>query len=313
MEISRRFNIITHLFWSWVGLAILLMAIPGARAQDLEPRAYANAPVGLNFLISGYQYSEGGVAPDPAVPLENAEIDVNSFVLGYARTLDVWDKSGKFSIVAPYACISGSAELSGQPRARDICGPADPRFGFTVNLFGAPALDMKEFKSYQQDLIVGVGLQVAPPLGQYDPGKLLNVGTNRWSIEPEIGVSKRVGPLTLELAAAVNFYTNNNDYLNGQTLEQEPIYSTQGHLIYNFKSGIWGALDGTYYAGGRTSIDGVKGDTLQENTRVGATLAIPVNRNHSIKLNASSGVATRTGSDFDTAGVFWQYRWGGGL
>ena len=114
-------------------------------------------------------------------------------------------------------------------------------------------------------------------------------------------------------AAAVNFYTNNNEYLNRQTLEQDPIYSTQGHLIYNFKSGIWCALDGTYYAGGRTTIDGVKGDTLQENTRVGATLAIPVNRNHSIKLNTSSGVATRTGSDFDTAGVFWQYRWGGGI
>ena len=117
----------------------------------------------------------------------------------------------------------------------------------------------------------------------------------------------------MELAAAVTFFTNNNDYLNGQILEQAPIYSTQGHLIYGFKSGIWLSLDGTYYSGGRTTIDGKEGDTLQENTRVGATLAIPVNRNHSIKLNASTGVSTRTGSDFDTIGVFWQYRWGGGL
>ena len=105
----------------------------------------------------------------------------------------------------------------------------------------------------------------------------------------------------------------NNDYLNGQSFQQEPIYAFQGHIIYSFKVGIWFALDGTYYTGGVTTIDGNEGDTLQENTRVGATLSIPVSRRNSIKLNASSGVSTRTGSDFDSAGIAWQYRWGGGL
>ena len=307
-----RFNLITHQICSCV-IAIILFAISAVHAQDLEPRAYANAPVGLNFIITGYSHSKGGVATDPTVPLENAEIEVNSFLLGYARTLNVWNMSGKFSLVVPYASVSGSAEYIGQPRQRDIDGFADPQFGFTVNFFGAPALELQEFKDFQQDLILGVSLQVTPPLGQYDPSKLVNIGTNRWSVEPEIGMSKRIGPLTLEFAAAVSFFTNNNDYLNGQTLEQEPIYATQGHIIYSFKSGIWCALDGTYYTGGLTKIDGKKGDTLQENTRAGATLSIPVNRNHSIKLNASTGVSTRTGSDFDTIGIFWQYRWGGGL
>ena len=54
-------------------------------------------------------------------------------------------------------------------------------------------------------------------------------------------------------------------------------------------------------------------DDLQESSRVGATLALPVNRRHSIKLYASTGLSIRTGSDFDAIGAAWQYRWGEGL
>jgi len=72
-------------------------------------------------------------------------------------------------------------------------------------------------------------------------------------------------------------------------------------------------VDGTYYLGGLTAVNGIEGDTLQENTRLGGTLALPVNRHNSVKLFVTSGVATRTGSDFDTLGLSWQYRWGGGL
>jgi hypothetical protein len=35
-----------------------------AHAQDLEPRAFANTPVGLNFLIGGYAYAKGTVGTD---------------------------------------------------------------------------------------------------------------------------------------------------------------------------------------------------------------------------------------------------------
>ena len=161
--------------------------------------------------------------------------------------------------------------------------------------------------------VVSASLQVSAPLGQYDSSKLLNIGTNRWSIKPEVGVSKALGPLTLELDAGVTFYTNNDDFLSGMTLEQDPIYAVQVHLIYNFGAGVWGALDATDYTGGRTTVDGVKGDNLQENTRLGLTVALPVNRYNSIKLYASTGVFAHTGSNFNTGGIVWQFRWGGGL
>jgi len=284
-----------------------------ARGQDLEPRTYSNIPVGLNFLIAGYGYSVGGVVTDPSFPLEDGDVQIHSTVLAYARAVDVWGTSGKFDVVLPFAWVSGTATFRGQPREREVSGLADPRFRFSVNLYGAPALSLQEFADYKQDLIIGANLQVSAPLGQYDSSKLLNIGTNRWSIKPDLGVSKALGPLTLELDAGVTFYTNNDDFLNGMTLEQDPIYAVQGHLIYNFGAGVWGALDATYYTGGRTTVDGVKGDNVQENTRLGLTVALPVNRYNSIKLYASTGVFARTGSNFNTGGIVWQFRWGGGL
>jgi hypothetical protein len=291
----------------------LAAAVPSAHAQDLEPRAYANTPTGLNFVILGYAYAQGDVATDPSVPLTNADLDVHTTFLAYARSLDIWGLSGKFDVVLPYGWVSGTADFMGQPREREVSGFGDPRLRFSVNFYGAPALTLKEFADYKQDLIIGASLQVTVPVGQYDSDKLVNIGTNRWSVKPELGISKAWGRLTLELAAGVTLYTDNNDFLGGMTREQDPIYSVQGHVIYGFQSGIWVALDGTYYTGGRTTVDGVRGNDLQENTRLGATVALPVNRHNSIKLYGSTGVSARTGANFDIVGIAWQFRWGGGL
>ncbi|MGH8550838.1 MAG: transporter [Methylococcales bacterium] len=284
-----------------------------ANAQNLEPRAYANAPVGLNFLIAGYGYTSGGVGIDPALPVEDAKVEIHSALFAYARSLDWFGKSAKFNVVVPYAWASGSATALGKFRDREVSGFADPGFNFSVNLYGAPALSLEDFAKYQQDTIVGLSLGVTAPGGQYDADKLLNLGTNRWSIKPEIGISKAFGPIILELDGGVRFYTDNDNFLSGHIREQDPIYSVQGHLIYSWGHAIWGAIDGTYYTGGRTTINRVKGNDLQQNSRLGVTLALPVDRYNSVKLYYSTGVSARTGSNFDAAGIVWQTRFGGGL
>jgi len=284
-----------------------------AHAQDLEPRAYANTPVGMNFVLLGYAYSEGGVTVDPSVPLTNADIHIHSTFLGYARSLDLWGLSGKVAAVLPHAWLSGTADFMGQPREREVSGFGDPKLQLSVNLYGAPALSLKEFADYKQDLIVGASLTVQLPLGQYDSDKLVNIGTNRWAVKPEVGISKAWGPLILELIGGVILYTDNDGFLGGRTREQDPLYSVQAHVIYSFPFGIWVALDGTYYTGGRTTVDGVRNDDRQENTRLGATVAFPVDRHNSVKVHASTGATARTGTDFTTVGILWQFRWGGGL
>jgi len=177
---------------------------------------------------------------------------------------------------------------------------------------GAPALSVKDFASYRQDLIVGMSLQVSAPLGQYDNSKLLNLGNNRWSFKPDLGISKAWGHWTFEVAPSVTIFSDNTDFFGGNTFAQAPIYAVQAHILYTFQSGVWMALDGIYFTGGHTTLNGVKSDNEQRNTRAGFTLALPIDRRNSLKFSASTGISTRTGSEFSAAGIAWQYRWGEG-
>jgi hypothetical protein len=295
-------------------VALAIVSVHTARAQQMEPRSYSNAPIGLNFLIAAYQYSWGDVLLDPSLPITNVDAKVNSVVLGYSRFIDLFGESGTIAVALPYARVTANGDLEGQPRSISRAGFADLAMRLAVNLYGAPALSAQEFRDYHQDTIVGVSLSVTAPTGRYYSDKLINIGTNRWSFKPEVGVSKALGPWTLEGALGVTFYTDNDEFFPGNGVrQQDPLYALQAHAIYNFNPRLWGALDWTYYAGGRTSVNGAPNQDFQSNARWGATLAQSLDARNSIKLYLNAGVYARTGTDFTTVGVAWQYRWGAGL
>ena len=141
--------------------------------------------------------------------------------------------------------LTGTATFRGNPVERDITGFGDPAFRLSMNFIGAPALSLADFRSYEQDLIIGGSIQVSVPVGQYDETKLLNIGTHRWYLKPELGVSKALGDWTLEGKAAVTLFSTNDDFFNGNRRAQEPLYSFQAHVIYNFARGVWGSVDAT--------------------------------------------------------------------
>jgi hypothetical protein len=283
-----------------------------ALAQSIEPRSYSPAPVGLNFLIVGYAQTSGGLAVD-ILPLSDAKLTTGGPVLAYARTFELLGRSAKIDLIAPYQRLSGSAIYQGAPITRRVDGWADPAARLSVIFYGAPAEDAVAFRTYRQNLIVGASVQVAAPLGQYDDTRVLNLGAHRWWVKPEIGVSKAYGPWILELSGAVTLYGANDDFLMGRRRTQTPLYGAQAHLVYTFRSGVWGSLDATFYTGGRSSVDGVGDNDLQRNWRLGATLALPIDRRNSVKLYASNGVSARTGNSYDLVGAAFQHRWGAGL
>ena len=295
-------------------IALVLMSVANSmHAQRIEPRAYINAPVGVNIFALGYVNSQGALLFDPSLPITDADANVDMAMLAYVRTLDIAGLSGKVGVIQPYASLKADGYLNTEYRTRDQIGVADTALYFSINFHGAPALSLKDFKNYKQDTIVGFTFRITMPTGVYQPEKLLNIGTNRWSFEPELGISKAIGQWTLEAAAAVVFYTDNDEVDTDQTRTQDPIYSAQFHVNYTFTNKMWVSLGTTYYTGGITTIDGFERDDLQNNWRTGFTLAIPIDRRHSIKLLGNSGVSTRTGNDYDSLGLFWQYRWGGGI
>ena len=281
-------------------------------AQDLEPRAYSNSPVGLNFVIAGYGHASGTVLTDPSLPLENVSNESHVGVLGFATTFGAFGQTGQFGLVVPYASIAAKGLVFGLPHTRYVDGFADTAFRVSMNFVGAPALTAAEFKNYHQDFIFGMSLRATAPLSQYDGDKLVNIGTNRWSFKPEIGFSKAFGPWTVELAPGVTFYTDNGDFFGGKTREVAPLYAAQSGLSYTFAPGGWVALNAGYFKGGRTTVDEVESDVELQGIRFGATLVLPVNRYQSVKLYSISGYNADREHDFQAFGIAWQYRWGGG-
>lgn len=233
--------------------------------------------------------------------------------MSLTHILDVAGQSGKITLVLPYGRLNKSSSVGGSSLNASAEGLSDPVIKASVNLYGAPALTLDQFKDYQQDVIIGVSVAASAPWGKYNDEQIINVGANRWFVQPGIGISKAIGPWRLELAGAGIFYTSNTDFMGGNTLSQNPVYTRQGHAIYYFENTAWISVDATYFTGGQSYLNGNPISGSQENWRYGSTFSYPVNKHNSIRLSASTGAYSRTNNSYDLYGISWQYRFGGGL
>lgn len=289
--------------------AILLSLGVFAVAQELEPRSYSQAPVGTNFAVINYGRVTGSVVLDPTVPITNASARFDSATLGYSHVFGFLGRQTSISLGVPYVWGTGEGLVNGVSRRIYRSGLGDPRLRFAFILFGSPAVGPAEFKKHKSRTVVGTSLVIVVPLGQYDPNLLINIGSNRWAFKPEIGISRTLRSWMLELDLGSWLFMQNSDFFQGQVREQAPIGSAQAHVSYTFRPGLWVALDGTYYTGGRTHVNGVRGNDLQQNSRLGATMALPLTRSQSLKLAYNRGTTVRVGGNFTTFGVTYQVRW----
>ncbi|SFZ98629.1 QbdB [hydrothermal vent metagenome] len=290
-------------------ILFLLLGLNNLYAQTLEPKLYANIPTGLNVALIGYGHTQGAIPENTSLGLENPNLNIESTFLAYARTFGLFGRNTKFDIIIPYSTLDGTAEEFGKDVSRHVRGIGDMKARISFNIFGAPALSFSEFANYKPDTVMGVSLQVSIPTGQYDSSKLVNIGTNRWALKPGIGIAKTINDFTIELSADAEFYSKNDAFYGGISRVQDTIYSAQVHVLYAFKNSMWLSVGTTYYKGGAYSNNGIPTDTELSNTRVGATMFIPINRLNSIRLYANSGINTRYGTDFDALGISWQYIW----
>jgi hypothetical protein len=291
-----------------VALALAGGVVP-AFAQELEPRAYAPNPTGVNFVLLGYGHSSGNIVFDAALPISDVSARLNHTSLAYGRTFGLFGRGAAATVVLPYVWGSVEGNVGEVRRAITRSGLADTRLRLSMNLVGGPALAPREFAARPRGNTLGMSLSLAAPSGQYDPAKLINIGANRWSFKPELGFSHPAGRFMLELYGGVWFFTANSDFFGGVRREQQPIGTFQAHGSYTFRPRLWVAGDATYYTGGRTTVDGVAKADLQRNSRVGLTVALPTGRHHSLKLAWATGFTTRIGGDFDILAIAWQVLW----
>ena len=288
---------------------IASLVAAAASAQDMEPRAYSRAPVGTQTIVLTYGFQHGDILTDSALPLTDVSVKLNSGVVGYARTFGIFKKQANFAVAVPYfhGWVKGTVFEEQLEVKRS--GLGDMRLRFSTMLRGAPALSPKEFAVQKQKTLVGISLSIIAPTGQYDPRRLVNIGSNRWGFKPEVGISKPMGKWNLELAGGAWFFTENGNFFGGARRGQEPLLSLQAHTSYTIKPRMWVAFSGTYFRGGRTKVNDVVNNDSLSNSRVGVTFAYPLKNGQSLKFAWMKGLTTRFGGDISLYAVGWQYTW----
>ena len=286
-------------------------------AQDLAPRAYIITPMHSNAITLTYSFFDGSLLFEGTIPITGANARVSVSIFNYTHSLRLFGRTANFTGSLPYGIGNLRGTVVGAEAFAYRSGLLPASFRFSVNLVGGPAMNVAEFRKWRQKTIVGISLRLVPKTGQYDPTKLINFGANRWAFKPELGFSRRWGHWILDTYGGAWFYTANpeffshNQFSSGtNTQTQSPIGSFEGHLSYDFKPRLWVSLDANYWFGGTTSLNGVENfSTLQKNSRIGATAAIPLTRHQSVKLSYNNGAYIRYGGNLQNISVGWQYSW----
>jgi len=286
-------------------------------AQDLAPRAYIITPLHSNAVNLTYSYLDGGLIFDGNVPITGATARVNVSILSFSHSMNFFGRTANFTASLPYSVGNFRGTVAEAEVLAHRSGLLSSSFRFSVNLKGGPAMNVQEYSKWRQKTIIGVSIKLVPPTGQYDPTKLVNYGTNRWALKPELGYSRRWGHWILDGYGGVWFFTTNNEFFSHNqfspgtnTQSQSVTGSFEGHLSYDFKPRLWVSFDANFWFGGSTSVNGAINEaTSQRNSRIGATASIPLSRHQTIKLSYNNGAYIRYGGNYQNVSVGWQYSW----
>ena len=284
-------------------------------AQDLEPRRWSHLPIGQNIVGVGYVYTEANIFFSPVWKITDGTSRINSLGFTAIHTFDLAGKSARFSLLLPYLSGRWEGDIDGEFQIIHRRGVGDPRLRLSVNLYGAPALRGAEYAQYRAEhttnTVVGASIAVTVPLGKYCDECLINVGNNRWSVRPQIGVVHTRGPWEFELTGSAFVFTDNDNFFDNLILKQTTMYTVQTHVIYNFRRGLWASLSTGYGIGGRIRIDQQKTIFEVDNWIWAASLGLPIGKTQSLKLTWLSGrTQNLVGRDSDNLLLGWSMRWG---
>jgi hypothetical protein len=286
-------------------------------AQDLAPRAYIITPTHSNAITLSYSFFDGSILLDGSAPITGATARVNVSTLSYYHSFNFFGRSANFTAFLPYGVGNFRGQVIGAETQARRSGLWPLSLRFSVNLIGGRAMDIDDFRQWRQKTILGVSFRLVPKTGQYDPTKLVNYGTNRWAYKPEIGFSQRWGHWILDIYGGVWLFSTNPQFFSPNQFNPEitiqsqtPTGSFEGHLSYDLKPRCWVSLDGNFWFGGTTSLNGIRNSrTNQRNSRVGLTGSIPLTNHQSIKVSYNRGAYILYGGNYQNLSLAWQYSW----
>jgi len=285
-----------------LGLILLLSSFV-AHAQELQPRRWSHLPMGSNFAGAVYGYTSADIFFSPSTRIEDATLDLHSVAASYTHSFNLFGKSARFDLVQGYQYGRWEGLLNGAQASTSRTGLTDTLARLSVILYGAPPLTGQDFVAYRKEVrdcetLIGAGFAVSLPTGKYLKDRLINIGSNRYVFMPQVGVQHNRGPWTYELTTGLRIFTDNNSFYGGQTLEQDPLFTGQAHLIYTFRPGLWCGVGAALGGAGTSVLNGTELDDSKNNFLWGASVGFSITRTFGLKLTyVSARSLERAGAD----------------
>jgi len=292
-------------------LVLAVLHIPDrACGQFNDPRAYEHTPVGTNQIELGYTYLHTNSSLDTSLIVAGSSLNINQGIIDYTRYFGLFHHLMWVEAGVPVAGLSGS--ISSTNIQGSNTGAGDSSYAFAMLLKGGPALSAEQFEHYQPTTTLGLSLTMTAPTGSYQPNKILNLGSDRWSFKPELAWSQPFGReqrWEFDAYANVSFYTDNTSYHGKEILRQDPLPAIEGHLSYSFTDNIWASVDTRYSFRGTTSVDGVSQHNSQQNFILGAEMNISLNSRNTLIFEFGKAIAHNNGPSVTGFSVRYDYTW----
>ncbi len=296
----------SRLAFAIILVATALLLPPSARAQGDGPRTYLFLPKDTNVVLFWFMNLNGNVDATGSIKLQNAVVDTNLFIMNYHRTFSLGGHYALFQAVQPMGKVTGEVQLPNQTlRARDASGLSDTYMSTSVALVGAPALAPQDYVKYPFRASMSAQFGMYLPTGAYEPTRLLNLGTNRWSFRLGTPIVIAIGDwkfgkrTTFEINPSVYLFTDNNDITGGESKSQDPLFSLEMHLTRDLNQAMFVSFDTRYFNGGTTNVDGVSDENPQTGLGIAGTFGMALSPKISLQASYAERVASST-KNFET-------------
>jgi len=276
-----------------LGLALLTPATAQVPARFYWKNLEGGSAVPLIF-----QSLSGNTNPfDPSHQVvQGGYLEGTLAMAGYGHTFSLSGRPAMLAFLVPMGRLNGEITAAGKTVSESAHGYADPLIEFDINLIGPRTQkNIPDAMRYEPGFSLDLIADLAIPIGNYDNTKQLNLGQNRWygrlgfPIVWEFGSWVPGRRTTLEFLPVAWVFGTNTDFV-GQSLKTDPLYQLDAHLTRDFTRHLWGSLDGIWYSGGGSTINGSGGGKKLNNSGIGFTLGYQVNEN----IALTSGTSRRS-------------------
>ncbi|SPE23007.1 hypothetical protein SBBP1_20042 [Burkholderiales bacterium] len=238
------------------GTTLALAPLCAACAQSMEPLSYTNAPIGLNFLIAGYTHQWGSVLVDPSIPVTNVTATVDTPFLAFSRIMDFLGSvrqscagSALRQALGQRQCTGASPKRRAHRNGRSSCAPV----GQPLRSAGAVAAGVSPLPPGLDHRCDASGAGAHRALLPREAGQHRHQPMGR---QARAGRLQGAGAMDARIRSERRLFHRQRRVLRRQRAPPEPAVCRAGARDLQLLCQAVGAVDGTYYAGRSTTLNG---------------------------------------------------------